>query len=74
MSYRRLVSVRIGKLILLLLAPSLVAILESGCYRRVVNAKGPAAENYDIYEPNLKDEDVDKSIWNQRSTSSTKKK
>jgi hypothetical protein len=45
-----------------------------GCYRRVVNATGPTSDSYDVYEPNLKDEEVNESFWGDGKKSSKSKK
>lgn len=39
-------------IVALLVALPLVS-LSQGCYHRVVGVKGPAASQYDVYEPNL---------------------
>lgn len=43
-----------------------------GCYRHVVKASGPTSKQYDIYEPNLRDDQVDGLIFG--SEGSKKKK
>jgi hypothetical protein len=35
----------------------------SGCYRHVVKASGPTSKSYDVYEPNVPDDQIDGVIF-----------
>lgn len=66
-----------GRLIPLITLLVGVAVLLGGCYRHVVDVKGPGASRYDVYEPHFQpqeEEDIKSFFSNLFGGSADKKK